>query len=620
MSFLKSGLIPLAESLSEEIPLLVMSRDGEVIEQNKVLRELYSREEIERISTSLYQLIDANDDKQIRLEMMSRGDARHYVDWRMIRLNGHGETLYMGMGNDVTELENLSRQIAHTSAAGKVGFWRFDIKNQNVYWSDEMYQIRNVDKNNFIPTLEKVLSSYTEQQQDELKNKLDHCMEEGNEFTTRMTFNEDSNHPVFVETHGVPEYDAHGNIIAVSGTLRDRTEEAIAEEKYLVAQQSVSNLSHVSEQLRQTLNTHALVSISDVGGKIVFANRKFCEVSGYSYEELLGNNHRILKSNRQDDALFQDMWKTISSGQTWQGEICNRNKQGNLYWVYSTIVPFLNEKTGKPEQYVSVRTEITEQKRMQAKLDNLFVEAMASNEAKSQFISNMSHELRTPLNHIMGFSELIMATSQDEKAKENASYILEAGTDLLNKVNNVLQMVEQTAGHEPHREVIDLNEMLRTRFVANFQSNMLAAERRFKLDLDTKGLMVEVDQVDILTMLRKLVDNCLLFTNQEDVISVSCVRQGTNHIALVVEDTGPGLPSEVASSNLRPFTIGEKVNTKAHAGMGLGLPLTKKLCENNGGKLVLKNISEGGARVEMVFPISKAQSSDGKATANSPLL
>ncbi|MBO6826955.1 MAG: PAS domain-containing protein [Sneathiella sp.] len=613
MSYLKSGLIALAENLAEEFPLLVMSRDGQILEQNSVLQELYSPEEIARVTAALLPLVDANDEKRIRFEMMSKDDVRHHVDWRLVRMLESGETLYLGLGSDVTEVEDLTRQIAHTAAAGKIGFWRYDMKNGDVYWSDEMYQIRNVDKNDFIPTLEKVLSQYTGTQRDELQDMLDHCMEDGEEFTTRMTFNEGSEHPVFVETHGIPEYDANGKIIAISGTLRDRTEEAIAEEKYLIAQESINNLNHVSEQLRQTLNTHALVSIADVRGRIVFANRKFCEVSGFTYEELLGNNHRILKSNCQDDAMFKDMWKTISSGKTWQGEICNRNKQGNLYWVYSTIVPFLNEKTGKPEQYVSVRTEITEQKRMQEKLDNLFVEAMASNEAKSQFISNMSHELRTPLNHIMGFSELIMATSQDDKAKENASYILQAGNELLNKVNNVLQMVEQTAGHEPRKEIFDLNDMLKTRFVANFQSNMLAAERQFKLDLDASGLIVEADQVDILTMLRKLVDNCLLFTSQTDVISVSCKKHGSDHVALIVEDTGPGLPTVVASSNLRPFTIGEKVNTKAHAGMGLGLPLTKKLCENNGGKLTLQNIPNSGARVEMIFPLAQSMRSGGEA-------
>ena len=107
-----------------------------------------------------------------------------------------------------------------------------------------------------------------------------------------------------------------------------------------------------------TMDQHDIVSISDITGKIVGVNQKFCDISGYSREELIGGNHRILKSGQHEDVFYEELWETISQGKIWRGTICNRNKQGGLYWVESTIVPFLDEH-GLPYKYVSARTDIT---------------------------------------------------------------------------------------------------------------------------------------------------------------------------------------------------------------------------------------------------------------------
>ena len=106
------------------------------------------------------------------------------------------------------------------------------------------------------------------------------------------------------------------------------------------------------------MDQHDIVSCANVAGIITSVNEKFCEISGYSSEELVGQNHRILKSDYHPDSFYKEMWDTISAGQVWHGRICNINKSGEHYWVASTIVPFLNDK-GKPYKYVSARTDIT---------------------------------------------------------------------------------------------------------------------------------------------------------------------------------------------------------------------------------------------------------------------
>lgn len=141
--------------------------------------------------------------------------------------------------------------------------------------------------------------------------------------------------------------------------------------------QMVESLADVSDSLQSsnrelefqklTLDRHAIVSMADISGKIIYVNDMFCQVSQYSRDELLGQDHHVLNSGHHPKAFFASMWRTMSSGQVWQDEVCNRKKNGDLYWVATTILPFL-DSDGKPERYVSVRTEITAIKQAEAVL------------------------------------------------------------------------------------------------------------------------------------------------------------------------------------------------------------------------------------------------------------
>ena len=117
------------------------------------------------------------------------------------------------------------------------------------------------------------------------------------------------------------------------------------------------------------LDQHAIVSITDTAGTILYANDRFCDISGYSREELLGSNHRLVNSGTHPPEMFRDMWQTISLGEVWRGEVCNRARNGNLYWVNATIVPLLNA-AGEPERHIAIRTDITDRKRIEAQLSD----------------------------------------------------------------------------------------------------------------------------------------------------------------------------------------------------------------------------------------------------------
>lgn len=143
---------------------------------------------------------------------------------------------------------------------------------------------------------------------------------------------------------------------------------------------STEKISHLNKELtdiKLALDASTIIAITDHQGTIMSVNDKFCELSKYNEEELIGQNHRILNSGHHSNDFFRDMWKTIGSGQIWKGEIQNKAKDGSMYWVDTTIVPFLNDK-GKPYQYVSIRTDITQKVKMEMDLQEAMKKELLS--------------------------------------------------------------------------------------------------------------------------------------------------------------------------------------------------------------------------------------------------
>jgi PAS domain S-box-containing protein len=351
---------------------------------------------------------------------------------------------------------------------------------------------------------------------------------------------------------------------------------------YREAQRELLERERVEQELRRTLkelaamkfalDESAIVAITDQRGRITYVNDTFCEISKYWREELLGQDHRIINSGYHPKEFIKNLWRTIAQGRVWRGELKNRAKDGSIYWVDTTIVPFLNER-GKPYQYVAIRYDITSRKEaeealreardeLEARVEERTAElaeanvetvrarelAEAANRAKSEFLANMSHEIRTPMNAVLGMTELLLDTELMREQRQHAETIHSAGESLLAIIDDILDFSKIEAG-EMRLETIDLD----LRGVVE-DVTLLAAERAH-----AKGLeLASVVEHDVQTALRgdpgrirqvltNLLGNAIKFTEEGEVVVCTSLveeRDGTAVVRFEVKDTGIGIARE----------------------------------------------------------------------------
>ena len=197
--------------------------------------------------------------------------------------------------------------------------------------------------------------------------------------------------------------------------------------------------------LSGTLDEAAIVAITDRAGRILYCNQKFADVSGYSRAELVGQNHRLVNSGHHPRAFFQTLYRTIASGAVWRGTIQNRNKNGDLYWVDTTIVPNLGED-GRPETYTAIRFEVSDHVRALKALEIAQEEARRAAQVRDRFFANISHEVRTPLNAVLGLASALSRTGLTERQTQMLALITGAGDALRRVLDDMLDLSKMQAG------------------------------------------------------------------------------------------------------------------------------------------------------------------------------
>lgn len=358
------------------------------------------------------------------------------------------------------------------------------------------------------------------------------------------------------------------------------------------------------ERLRITLDQHAIVATTDADGRITYANEKFCELSGYSPEELLGQDHRLVNSGYHPKAFFEDMWRTIGQGRVWRGEIRNRAKDGRCYWVASTIVPFTDE-SGRIIEYMAIRTEITEHKKTQQRLAEMY-------DTAHQFVDHVSHEFRTPLTVIKEFASIILdglAGATNSEQREYLEIIVNRVDDLSVLVDDMLDTSKLEAGLLGIARADCQIEQIVERVRTTLERKASAARARLEIDIPPDQPAVYCDAEKIGRVITNLVVNALKFCGENGLVTLRSTVDASQHAVTVsVIDNGPGIAPENLEALFQRFRqIGGPARSGL-SGFGLGLSIAKELVTLNFGDITVESKPGSGSTFSFTVPFADRRS------------
>lgn len=337
------------------------------------------------------------------------------------------------------ELHQSREDLARAQAAASIGCWRLDVARNLLTWADENHRIFGVPSatplasETFLETVHPDDRNYVDTQwQAALRGEpydIEHRILVGGEVK-------------WVRQKSYLEFGDDGSLLGGFGITKDITPHKHREQELHASIKEV-------RCLRAALDEHAIVAITDTGGRITYANDKFCTISQFSREELLGRDHRIFSSAFHSKEFIRDLWTAITGGQVWHGEIKNLAKDGSYYWLDTTIVPILDED-GRPREYVSIRSDITERKRAEEALEHTvsLLQATLESTADGLLVVDTAGRITNYNQHFVdlwGLPPEIMAAGDGETALQFVTSQLKDPASFLAGVRELYAMPEKTS-------------------------------------------------------------------------------------------------------------------------------------------------------------------------------
>ncbi len=331
------------------------------------------------------------------------------------------------------------------------------------------------------------------------------------------------------------------------------------------------------------LDESSIVAMTDQMGRIIYVNDKFCEISKYPREELLGQDHRIINSSYHTKEFIRDLWRTIAQGKVWKGEIRNKAKDGTYYWVDTTIVPFLNRK-GKPYQYVAIRHEITKRKELEEELKVLPQRIIQAQEAERERISREIHDdMGQSLVTFKIFLQSTLLHSQPDavRQKESVGKLLHNLNDIIDKARHLTTRLRPSA-----LEVLGLATTLKA-LIDEFK------EKGFKIKFiydPLDNVRLQGDSINLYRIIQESLTNILKYAHATQVDIKIKVTQ--HQLLLTIKDNGRG------------FNLNKK-RVSAKTGAGLGLSTMSERARLLKGQINISSKVGMGTKIILDIPITK---------------
>lgn len=401
-----------------------------------------------------------------------------------------------------------------------------------------------------------------------------------------------------LHTIRVPIFNELGEPAYLLGFSEDITERVKNEEE-------LKKLSSAVEQ------SSASVIITDKSGNIEYVNKRFCQATGYSFEEVYGRNPRLLKSGQMPPDEYKKLWTTISSGKEWKGEFHNKKKNGDLFWETALISPIRNSR-GETINYLAIKEDITDKKKIEQELILAKEKAEESNKLKTSLLSNLNHEFRTPMTGILGSAEILKDEISDPKQLELIKNIQRSGWRLMNTLNSILELsqLEALQLHEISTE-IDISENL----ALMLEDNVLQAEEKglqFNLEIKKSSIIIFADKHYLKQAINNIIDNAIKFTNKGEIsVVLEELRiKDKNWCSIIIKDTGIGIDLKQLDNIFTEFRQISEGYGRNYEGAGLGLTITKKIIEQMGGRIIVESQLNRGSIFTLMIPVYLSKTRD----------
>lgn len=358
--------------------------------------------------------------------------------------------------------------------------------------------------------------------------------------------------------------------------------------------------------IKFALDQSTIVAITDQRGIINYVNDEFCRISKYSREELLGQDHRIINSGYHSKEFIRELWTTIAAGQVWKGELRNRAKDNTIYWVDTTIVPFLNSE-GKPYQYVAVRHDITQRKLAEEQVLKQAAELQRAAQLSfvGELAAGLAHEIKNPLAGIQGAVDILIRRRDKNDPEREA---LEGMRHEVQRIDNTVRTLLDKA----RPRLVSVRETSLTEVVqqaVNVARAQAFGATRGKVTLEFEPpddpIKVRIDPAQIEDAVLNLIINAIEAAGDEGTVRIEVSlreqrRSGAAEAEAVVEisDTGCGISEENLTRIFNPFF------TTRTGGTGLGLPAVRRIARAHEGRVEVKSTVGLGSTFTLHLPIS----------------
>ncbi|HRY18482.1 MAG TPA: PAS domain S-box protein [Candidatus Competibacteraceae bacterium] len=399
-----------------------------------------------------------------------------------------------------------------------------------------------------------------------------------------------------------------GHVFPVELTISPiETEDALLFTAFLRDITEQQNTARELQLAAQALEADEGIFITDEHGQILRINQAFTRITGYSAEEALGKNPRMLSSKQHDETFYRAMWQRIEQDGSWRGEIYNKRKDGSVY-PQSLSITAVKDTKDKATHYVAHFVDISERKKNEQSLKKARQLAEAANEAKSRFLATMSHEIRTPLNAIINMNTLLLESELSQEQRQFALAAVNGGQLLLALLNNVLDFSKIEAGKltldehwfNPLKVVNTIAELFSGEAQNKGIEVVVIAARQVPAECFADGLRFK-------QILTNLLGNAIKFTNSGGVtvqLDYQVLHEAqSERLHLVVADTGIGIPEEQQAQLFGEFVQADSTATRRHQGTGLGLAISQRLVHLMGGEIECFSCRGEGARFSVDIPV-----------------